>query len=111
MKREPRASTILAERGAARIISKQRRQAGLHRAEAEHVLHELLPDEHRPHQRAKDDDAGHRGHPERGPAGHLQVIQRILSAALPDDKQHPGNRRDDEQAHSRIAGNRPRAGS
>ena len=43
----------------------QDRQPGVERRVAEHVLEELLADEHRAHQRAEDDDPGHGRDPER----------------------------------------------
>ena len=43
---------------------RQDRGPGLERRVAEHVLQELLADEHRAHQRAEDDDPGAGGDPE-----------------------------------------------
>ena len=51
---------------------------------AEHVLQELLADEHRAHQRAEHDDAGARGDPEDAPARDVEVVERDSRPALAD---------------------------
>ncbi len=52
------------------------RRAGLERRVAEHVLQVLLADEHRPHQRAEDDDPGQGRDPEDPPGGDREVVER-----------------------------------
>ena len=66
---------------------RQNREAGIDRRVAQHVLQELLADEHGAHQRTHDDDAAHGRHPEGRACGDLQVVERVLGAALADDEQ------------------------
>ena len=56
----------------------QNGKAGGDRRVAKHILQELLADEHGAHQRAHDDDAAHRRHPEGGSGGDLEVVERVL---------------------------------
>jgi hypothetical protein len=72
----------------------QERGARLQGGVAEHVLQVLLADEHRPHQRAEDDDAGAAGDPEDAPTGDVQVVQGIRSSALAEDERRRGHQRD-----------------
>ncbi len=79
------------------------REPGIERRVAEHVLEELLPDEHRAHQRAEDDDSCAGRHPERRPCGDREVVERVPCAALAeveepepdhgDDREHDRQRR------------------
>jgi hypothetical protein len=46
--------------------------AGVERRVAEHVLHELLADEHGAHQRPEDDDAAQRRDPEDAAPGDVR---------------------------------------
>jgi hypothetical protein len=64
---------------------------------AEHVLQELLANEHRPHQRAKHDDPGAGRHPEDAPPGDVEVVQRVGHAARPDQEGDPRGDRDHRQ--------------
>ena len=59
----------------------QDREAGVERRVAEHVLQELLADEHRAHQRAEHDDPRAGRDPEHPPAGDVQVVQRVRAPA------------------------------
>ena len=63
---------------------RQDRQPRVDGRVAEHVLQELLADEHRAHQRAEDDDPGAGRHPEGRPRGRVQVVERVRRPALPD---------------------------
>ena len=56
---------------------RQDRGAGRHGRVPQHVLHELLAEEHRAHQRAENDDARDRCYPEGGPCRDLEIIERI----------------------------------
>ena len=106
VKREPRACTSLAERGATRIMKSAAGRIAApacHGRVTEHVLHELLADEHRAHQRAEHDDAADGGHPEGGPRGDLEIIERVLGAPLADDEEHQGHRGDGKQAQHQLA--------
>ena len=104
--RAPRASTSFAERGA---ISTMKNAAGRIAAPAssvsiaEHVLQELLADEHRAHQRAEHDDARAGGDPEdRG--GRRRRGRRAGSRpALPDHERDaaPASAIDREAEHER----------
>jgi len=78
------------------------RQAGVERRVVEHVLQELLADEHRAHQRPEHDDAGAGGHPERGPRGDGQVVERIRGAPLPHDERHPGCQDDHREGQHQL---------
>ena len=73
-------------------------RARLERVVAEHVLEVLLVDEGDAHQRAEDDDAGDRGHPERLARGDLEVVERVGCAPLADDEERQHDDRQDEQA-------------
>src|SRR5262249_30881060 len=53
---------------------------------AEHVLEELLTDEHRTHQGAEHDDSSYRGHPEHPTPSNVQVVQRMVCPPLADDE-------------------------
>ena len=82
VKRAPRDSTSFAERGATSTMQHAAGRiasAGLERRVAEHVLQELLADEHRAHQRAEHDDPGARGHPEDAAARDVEVVERVTS--------------------------------
>ena len=95
--RAPRASMSFADLGATRTMRKTAGRmdaAGLQRRVAEHVLQELLTDEHGGHERAEHDDAGARGDPEDAARRHVEVVQRIPGAALPDEERDPGGDRD-----------------
>ena len=63
----------------------------------EHVLQELLTDEHRPHQGAEHDDPRARGHPEDPPAGDVQVVQGVRRSPLADHERDPGREGDDRE--------------
>ena len=68
---------------------RQDREPSVERRVVEHVLEELLADEHRPHQRAEHDHPGARGHPEDPPPRHVEVVERRRRAALAE---HEGAR-------------------
>jgi hypothetical protein len=60
----------------------------------EHVLQELLADEHRAHQRTEHDDPGARRDPERGTGSDLEVVERVRGAALTQSEQNEADDRD-----------------
>ena len=102
----PRASTSLAERGATRIIASAAGmidRARVERRVAQHVLEELLADEHRAHQRAEHDDARDGSDPEDPPARDLEVVERVRGAALPDDERDARGDDDDREADDERA--------
>ena len=80
MNRAPRASTSLAERGATstmRTAAGRIAGPGVERRVAEHVLQELLADEHRAHQRAEHDDARRSAATQKIAAGRdVEVVER-----------------------------------
>ena len=81
----------------------QDRHPGIEGRIGEHVLQELLSDEHRPHQRPEDDDPGAGSHPEHPPTGDVQVVQRVGGSPLPDHERDPGRDRDEHEAdHERT---------
>ena len=63
------------------------RGARLDRRVAEHVLQELLAEVGSAHERAEDDDPGAGGDPERRAGGHVEVVERVPRATLPDDEE------------------------
>ena len=75
---------------------------GLERVVAEHVLEELLTDEHRRHERAEHDDAGDRGDPEDAPRGDVEVVERVARTALADHERGGGRRGDRHPGRSRA---------
>jgi hypothetical protein len=60
-------------------------------------LQELLADEHGTHQRAEDDDAGQRRHPESAARRHMEVVEGVPRAALADHERDRGRDRDDPE--------------
>ena len=77
--RAPLLSTSLADRGATSTMKTAagRIAAPASDVVAEDVLQELLADEHRPHERAEDDDACTGRHPERAATGDVEVVERV----------------------------------
>ena len=69
---------------------------------AEHVLEELLADEHRAHERAEDDDPGAGRDPEDPPAGDLEVVERVRGTTLLPHEGRRSRERDDGQAQTRV---------
>ena len=67
----------------------QDREPGIERRVAEHVLQELLADEHRPHQRAEDDDPRHGRHPERPAPGDAAGHTAVPSLAAGESRRPP----------------------
>ena len=71
----------------------QERRAGLERRVAEHVLEELLADEHRAHQRAEHDDPRAGRDPEDPAAGDVQVVERIARRGAGGGRRRSARRR------------------
>ncbi len=73
------------------------REAGVERRVVEHVLQELLPDEHRAHQGPEHDHPCARRHPEDAAPCHAQVVQREPGPALANHEGDPCRKGDDPQ--------------
>ena len=78
----------------------QDRRASLLGAVAQHVLKELLADEHRSHPRAEDDDSGHGSHPEGTSGGDVQVVQRAAGPQLAEGERDKAEHRDHGKAEN-----------
>ena len=83
---------------------RQDRGPGFERRVAEHVLQELLTDEHRAHQRPEHDDARAGGDPEGAPRRDVQVVQRrpARGAAACTNPPSASDREDHEEEHRRA---------
>jgi hypothetical protein len=53
---------------------------------AEHVLEELLADEHRAHERPEDDQSRAGSNPEESPPCDVEVVEGIPRTPLPDEE-------------------------
>ena len=74
----------------------------------EHVLQELLADEHRSHQRAEHDDARACRDPEHAAAGDVKVVQRVAGTALADDERDSCGEHDRRESQHQASGVRDR---
>src|SRR2546429_693190 len=74
-------------------------EAGVDGRIAEHVLQELLPDEHGSHQRAEDDDPRAGRHPEGRASRRAQVVERVPRPALPDEERDQARGGHGEKSH------------
>ena len=85
---------------------RQDRRARVEGRVFEHVLQELLADEHRAHQAAEHDDPRHCGDPEDPPRRHREVIQRELGSPLAQEEPGDGGERDgaEAQRHRSLIG-------
>ena len=75
----------------------QDRHPGVERVVTQHVLKELLPHEHRRHQRAEHDDAGARRDPEDPPTRHVEVVQGVAGPTLANDERDARRDRDRDE--------------
>ena len=75
------------------------RGTGLEARVAQHVLQVLLPDEHRAHQRAEDDDARDRRDPEDATRRDVEVVEGYRGPLLPDEERDAGDDRHCREAH------------
>ena len=73
-------------------------RAGCQGVVAQDVLEVLLVDEGDAHERAEDDDAGHRRHPERPPRRDREVVEGVGDASLAQHEEREGDDADDEQS-------------
>ena len=76
---------------------RQDREPGLERRVAQHVLEELLADEHRAHERPEHDHPRRGGDPEDAAPGHVEVVERVLRTTLADHEGDERRERDGRQ--------------
>ena len=110
---EPRAARLDELRGSGchdhhRQHGREDRRAGFDGRVVEHVLEELLADEHRAHQRTEHDDPGARGHPEGAACRDVEVVEREPCPSLAEVEADECRERDGTQAEREraLAGNR-----
>src|SRR5208282_717783 len=93
--RNPRATRIIHEprriRGGQHHQDdpRQDRKSGFKRRIPEHVLKELLADEHGAHQSAEDNTAGRRRDPKNPSGGNVQIVERRARPVLPEEECDP----------------------